>query len=247
METMRISSGHTASPWTRKSAGRAHQVNGFTLIEILTAILILSIVVSMVLGSFDGLFSDADHLNAGSDLFEMGNTALNRIVSDLSGLHVMPYPRYKPPDIDDEPELYRLVGEVRSAGGQSFSWLRFASLSHLPLNQTGREGIAQIVYYVQETEDAGYVLKRADALYPYPEFEESDDDPVVCEQLRDFRISFIDEEGDMFEEWSSENDDTEYATPRAVGIRLAVGEAEAPFVFRTQVTLPVYRYQPVKR
>jgi general secretion pathway protein J len=134
-----------------------------------------------------------------------------------------------------------------SLGGKSFSWIRFTSLAHLPLNQVSREGIAQMVYYVQEDEASGYILKRSDNLYPYPEFEESDDDPVVCEQLQEFKLIFFDEAGRELESWDSEDDDTEYGTPRAVGIRLSVGETDAPFLFRTQVMLPVYRYQPVKR
>ena len=233
--------------WTKPRIRRIPSDGGFTLIEILTAIFILSIVVSLVLGSFDGIFSSADHINISTDLFEMGNSALNRVVSDLSALHAMSYPRYKPPDIDDDPELYRVVAETRSTGGESFTWLRFSSLAHLPLNQDNREGIAQIVYYVQETDDNGFILKRSDALYPYPDFEESEDDPVVCEQLREFKMTFFDDEGLERDEWDSESDDTEYSTPRAVGIRLSVGDEAAPFVFRTQVVLPVYRYQPVRR
>jgi general secretion pathway protein J len=233
--------------WIRQRHCKRLPTAGFTLIEILTAIFILSIVVSLVLGSFDGIFSTADQINASTDYYEMGSSALIRIVSDLTALHVMRYPRYEPPDIDDAPEMYRFVGEERLVGGKSFSWIRFTSLAHLPLNQVSREGIAQMVYYVQEDEASGYILKRSDNLYPYPEFEESDDDPVVCEQLQEFKLIFFDEAGRELESWDSEDDDTEYGTPRAVGIRLSVGETDAPFLFRTQVMLPVYRYQPVKR
>ena len=233
--------------WTRRRLKKGCCKKGFTLIEILTAMFILTIVVSLVLGSFDGVFSSADHINASTDLFEMGNTALNRISADLSAFHAMPYPRYTPPDIDDDPELYRLVAEQRTVGGTSFTWFRFTSLAHLPLNQVSREGIAQIVYYVQESPENGFILKRSDTLYPYPEFEENQDDPVVCEQLREFKLVFFDDDNQALEEWDSEDDDLDFSTPRAVGIRLAVGEKEAPFVFQTQIVLPTYREQTEQR
>ncbi len=233
--------------WTKRLTIIQRSASGFTLIEILTAVFILSIVASLVLGSFDGIFSNADHINISTDQFEMGNNALERITLDLSALHAKPYPRYQPPDIDDEPELFHVIAEQRVIGGDTFSWIRFTSLAHLPFNQQGREGIAQLVYYVTSQSDGGYVLKRSDALYPYPEFEEDENDPVVCEQVQAFELTFYDHEGQESQDWDSEDDDTEYATPRAVGIRLAVGDKDAPYVFRTQITLPVYRYQPVKR
>ena len=221
---------------------------GFTLIEILLAISILAIVVSMVMVSFDNIFSNADHINIGSDILALGNNALDRITMDLNALYVMAYPRYTPPDFDDDPDIYRLVGQTRNLAGEVFGWLRFTSLAHLPFNQMISEGIAEIVYYVEQTEEGQFILRRSDTLFPYPEeFEESPDDPVVCEQVREFRLTFYDQEGDELEEWDTEEYDLEFGTPRAIGIKLTIGDEESSFVFSTQVALPVHRYRPIKR
>lgn len=221
---------------------------GFTLIEILVAMAILAIVVSLVLGSFDSIFSSADHINTGSDLHEMGNACVKRIISDLKSIHVASYPRYKPPDIDDEPEIYHVKGEILSVGGQSFSRLRFTSMAHLPLNQEVHEGIAEIVYYVRQTPENDFILRRADKLYPYPEeFEESETDPILCEQLRSFELVYFDPEGREYEEWDSESDDTAYGTPSIIGIKITVGTDETNYVFSSKIALPVHRYKPVKR
>jgi len=221
---------------------------GFTLIEILTAIFILAIVVSLVVTAFDGIFSNSDHINISSDLFEMGSASLDRMAADLKADHVMLYPRYQPPQImEDKPDIYRIKGETRNVGGHTFSWLRFTSMAHLPLNHDAKEGIAEIVYYVQQTPSDEYVIRRSDKLYPYPEFEESDDDPVLCEQVRGLTVTYFDAKGQEYEEWDSEDDDTEYGTPMAIGIKLALGDEAAPYIFSTQISLPVYRYKPVKR
>jgi general secretion pathway protein J len=221
--------------------------NGFTLLEILLAMFILTIVVSLVFGSFNSVFSSADQINASSDLVEMGNACLNRIKQDLEGLHVTLYPRYKPPDIDDEPELYRIQGREEMNGGNSFARLRFTSLGHLPLNQDSREGIAEIVYYVLADEADGYVIKRADHLYPYPEFEENPLDPTVCEQVRSFKLVYYDNEGRDHETWDSESDDNDFSTPKTIMIQLSVGEEDNIFTFSTEIALPVQRWQPVKK
>jgi general secretion pathway protein J len=221
---------------------------GFTLIEILTAIFILAIVVSLVLGAFDAIFSNADRVNVASDLNEMGAAALDRMSTDLKAIHVMPYPRYKPPQLlDDEPDIYRVEGKTSNVGGHTFAWLRFTSMAHLPLNHDADEGVAEIVYYVQETPGNDYIIRRADHLYPYPEFEERETDPELCEQVRDFTLTFFDADGTEYEEWDSESDDMEYGTPRAIKVKLALGDETAPDVFTTEIALPVYRYKPIKR
>jgi general secretion pathway protein J len=221
---------------------------GFTILEILTAIFILAIVVSLVLGAFDGIFSNAERVNAGSDLNEMGGGALDRMVKDLKAIHVMLYPRYKPPQLlDDDPDIYRVEGKTTDVGGHTFAWLRFTSMAHLPLNHVADEGVAEIVYYVQETPENDYIIRRADHLYPYPEFEERETDPELSEQVREFTLTYFDAEGKEYEEWDSESDDMEYGTPRAIKIKLALGDESAPDIFTTEIVLPVYRYRPTKR
>jgi general secretion pathway protein J len=231
--------------FVHKSAGSGR---GFTLIEIMVAIFILAVVVSLMLTAFDGIFANADHINISSDLFEMGSSCLDRMASDLKAFHVMPYPRYRPPDImDEKTDIYTVTGENRSVGGQAFAWLRFTSMAHLPLNHDAREGIAQIVYYVQQTRDDTFVIRRTDDLYPFPEFEERDTDPVMCEQVLGFTLTYFDAKGREYDEWDSQEDDMEYGTPRAIGIKLILGDEAAPYTFSTQIALPVYRYKPVKR
>ena len=222
----------------------AGRKSGFTLLEILMAMFILTIVVSLVFGSFDSVFSSAGYMKASSDLVEMGSACLNRMEQDLQGVHVLLYPRYKPPDIDEAPEIYRVEGREEMSGGSTFAKLRFSSLDHLPINGDTREGIAEIVYYVLQTDTDGYVIKRADHLYPYPDFEENPLDPTLCEQVRAFKILYFDDEGQEHEAWDSESGDNNYSTPKTVLIQLSLGSEDNNFTFSTEIALPVQRPQP---
>lgn len=227
----------------------SHVPRGFTLIEIMIAMFILAVVISLVFGSLDGVLGSADHVNAQSDLLEMGQSCMDRITADLNALHIMNYPRYQPPDINDDKQeaLYRIEGEAVSMGGHDFAKLRFTSLAHLPLDHVAREGIAEIVYYMLESEGGGYTLHRKDTLYPYPEFEEDENDPIACEQVQTFEVVYFDHEGRETEDWDSQSDDVEYATPVAIAIKLAVGDEQAPMVLNTRIALPVHRYKELKR
>lgn len=226
---------------TASMKNRWRHPQGFTLLEILVALFILATIITLIFGSFEGVFVNADHINAASDLFEMGTTCMSRMTADLEALHIMNYPRYRPPDIDDDPEIYHIEGTLDPIGGETFSRLRFASLAHLPLNQDHRQGIAQIIYYVQSEGRNGNVLRRADDLYPYPQFEPRPSDPVLCEKVLSFQLIYHSIDGDEEEEWDSESDDVGYATPRSIGIKLSLGDEEHSFEFKTEVTLQLYR------
>jgi general secretion pathway protein J len=222
--------------------------DGFTLLEILIAMFILTIVVSLVFGSFSAIFSSADRINLSSDTQEMGIACLDRIGRDLKALYITQAPRYKPPQLDSPLDLHRFVAEEQSEGGETFTQLRFTSLAHISLNQDPIEGVAEIVYYVQSVQGLGFVLRRSDKLYPYPEkFEPSATDPILCENIRAFELLFFDEKEHENKKWNSESDDYSYGTPRGVRVKLIIGSETQTLTLTTELALPTYRYQPVKK
>ncbi|MBW1699093.1 MAG: prepilin-type N-terminal cleavage/methylation domain-containing protein [Deltaproteobacteria bacterium] len=214
---------------------------GFTLLEILVAIFIFSIVVTIVFGSYNSIFSNAEAISKSTVAYEMGKNCLYRMGLDFHNIYVTHLPEYRPPDIDDPPDPYRVVGDTSEAGDRIFGRIRFTSLSHLPLNKDSHDGIAEIVYYVQTTKDQDHVLRRRDNLYPYPAFKENGEDPVLCRNVLSLRFKYYDAEGEEFDTWDSEDSRYHYSTPRVIGIQLTFGDAESPLYFETKVLLPVFR------
>ena len=124
---------------------------GFTLMEILVALAIFSIIMTTIFGSFHSVFNTAGPL--GEDLNEMAKNCLDRMVLDLQSIHVSLPPEYRPPDMNDPPDPYRISGEAVPVENASFGRLRFAGLAHVPLGKTRQDGIAEIIYYVQLSND----------------------------------------------------------------------------------------------
>ena len=210
-------------------------MSGFTLIEILLAFLILGIVLTTVLASFNAVFSTTEALNDSSRYFDMAKSCLGRMTLDLQAIYVRQPPLYKKPEFDDPPDLFRLVGSTAEVGGTSFAKIRFASSAHIRLEKSRRDGIAEIVYYVHAKEDGGMVLKRADHLYPYPEFEEKGTDPVLCNSLKSLIFKYYDADGSEYDDWNSDSDEYGYATPTAIRIQLEIGTATTSYAFETTV------------
>lgn len=228
---------------------------GFTLLEVLVAIFIFSVVAATIYGSFNAVASKNHAITRGMDVYETAQTALNRMAMDLKTIHLDLRPLHKKPEFSDPPDPYRFVGEEHFAGTQSFPRLRFASTSHLPMGEDRLNGIAEIIYYVENRGEAGevdYVLKRADHIYPYDQtdqkhqtgremFEESESDPVLCESVSEFRMTYHDQGGEAHDQWDSESDFYKYGTPRAVDIELKLERQSQVYSFRTRVELPVFR------
>ena len=218
-----------------------HPAAGFTLMEILLAFLILGILITAILGSFNAVFSTTDTLKNSGQYFEMAKNCLNRMTLDLEGFFITQPPLYKKREFDDPPDPYRIVGGNSDVNGTGFANLRFTSSAHIPLNNDNRAGIAEIVYYVQAKNDGQLVLKRADHLYPYPPFEESSADPVLCQDVKSLAFKYYNAEGEASEAWDSDSEQNGYATPTAVGIQLELGTESKSYTFETTVQLAVYR------
>ena len=224
-----------------KNSGSPHLGSGFTLLEILIAIFIFSIVVTTILTSYNSVFTGAAAIDKGITSYEMAKNCLDRMIFDLKSVYVAMPPQYTPPGFDDPPDLYRINADTVYIKNTAFPRLRFASLAHMAFRGRIEEGIAEIVYYVQETEDRGYVLRRADSLYPYQPFEEKNSDPVLCEGLKSLVFKFYDQKGTEYDLWDSDAEDFGFATPISIGIKLELGEDSDSQLFETMVTFPVQR------
>jgi len=235
------SSQHLAPRNPQPATRNRPPISGFTLMEILLAFLILAIVMSTILGSFNAVFSTTDTLENSGKYYDMAKNSLNRMTLDLDALYVTQPPFYKKPEFDADPDPSRIVGSTGDIGGTGFALLRFTSSAHVPMDKSNRGGIVELVYYIQEKTDGQLVLKRSDRLYPYPPFEESVNDPILCRYVKSLAFKFYDTEGEEFEEWNSDEKDYDHATPAAIGIQLEIGNDSESYAFETTVRLAVHR------
>jgi general secretion pathway protein J len=214
---------------------------GFTLLEIMIAIVIFAIIVTTIFASFNSLLSGNETADQGTAPYEMAKNCLYRMIIDLESVHLTLPPEYSPPVLGKPPERYRIVGEISDIQGVSFPRIRFTSLAHIAFGGKTEKGIAEIVYYVQSSGDGSYVLKRADKLYPYGTFEEKAGDPVLCTDLKSLTFKYYDQDGTAYDLWDSDDEDYGYSTPKSIDINLELAEGSNSLRFKTKVTLPLYR------
>ncbi len=213
---------------------------GFTLIEILIAIFIFSIIITTIFSSFNAILGGSGSIAEELTTCDMAKNCLNRIITDLKSIHVY-FSGDTSLNSDGLIGAYRIVGENTDVGSREFSKLRFTSLAHINLEHDMRYGIAEIIYYVQETDKDNYVIRRSDSLYPYKFFKKKDSDPLLCKRVKSLEFKYYSYDGNEYDFWDSQSDEFRHSTPRAIGIKLEAGDEPNSILLEAMVTIPVYR------
>jgi general secretion pathway protein J len=210
---------------------------GFTLIEILIAVLILGIVLSTIYAAYTGTIRLIHETETDTERYSMARTALDRIARDLES--TAPWGK-----------AYYFKAEPYNLGDRSFTRLIFRSSAHIAFSPDEEipAGIAVIEYGVEEgTDKEGYSLLRSDSLFRDPGKEEAPSGGFpLCDRIETLTYRFYDVDGKDYEDWDSNGDEQakKGKAPVMVEIRLGlVNEAdrEHPHPFMTRVRLPLNR------
>ena len=217
---------------------------GFTLAEVLIAIAIFALLVSIVMGSFGGVFSHTEALGIQRANNAMARSCLMRMATDLGSLYVEQAPFFTPPEMSDPPGIYRFLAGRSSDSIEADVLLQFASRAHVDFGDHKQQGIAVIRYYMEPAGDRDrtlFRLRRYDTVIYGDDLPEAEGDPILCDNVLSLTFECLDEDGEAVEEWDSASEARGYATPRAVRIRLELFAPEGPAVYQTVVALPLWR------
>jgi general secretion pathway protein J len=212
---------------------------GFTLLEIMLAMLVLGVVVSMVSLSLSGSIRAVEATLSKGDVYYRAQVALDRLSEDLASAVL--------------PAQVEFIGTAGSDAGEGE--LSFASFAHLVFNEkNGQQGMGIIDYSViADEENPGQLfLVRSDVLYrPAEDVDKKKKQDtgagfLLSDTLRSVHFSFFDHEGEEQESWDTTVEDGQDSTkrrlPAGVHCRLEYWlnqEDDSSIAFETTVMLPV--------
>ncbi len=210
---------------------------GFTLIEILIAITIFSIIMLTLFSSFRFFVTSASIIKKEVQQIEKTTLCFKQITTDLQMIFITQPPRYSKPVFDSEPDPYRFEGEE--------SEFSFASLCHVDYNNDLIEGVVRIVYYLRAGKNQNtFDLCRKQMLQPYSNIEKSCIDPVVTANVLSVEVSYLDHNGETHNSWNSDSSEVEYRFPVAINIMIEFfnnSQADTGRKVETSIFLPVSR------
>ncbi len=217
---------------------------GFTLLEILLAFFIFSIVLTTLYTAYTGTFRNIDQAESQSDAYQMARIALERMIEDLESTYVSP-PVEDQESVEEGFWSTEFVGESDEIDGRSADTLRFFSTAHLVFDEEDKEaGIAQITYYVKAREgedEAGFDLYRSDRSELEQE-KEKDGGLILCEGVHAIDLIYYDDKEQAYESWDSSEVEKKGRLPIRISIVLEFvnkTNSEAPLKFVTGVALPM--------
>jgi len=214
---------------------------GFTLIEILIAVLILGFLMTTLFTSFQSFIFSSTKVSQAIETQEQELALLGLLERDLFSLHITLSPRYQKPEAPESQDPFRFQGIEESVSGVLVSRLGFTSLNHLSLGKDHIPGVARIVYYAKPNKDNGIDLCRSDSLRPFEEPEESSCDPVLMRNISGFDVSYADEEGTEVTTWDSDSTAVRYGVPVSVKFKITINKGSDARILETEIALPLKR------
>lgn len=186
---------------------------GFTLAEILVAIAIFGVVISLTYGTYNLTFKTINSARSHTQYGERARVVLDRFIEDLESFH--------------KGTTGYLTGELVNFGEARGDSLSFSSRAHVILNRKEEPvGFSLISYRVEEDEKTGFlILYRSDIPYR-PGVSDGDSKGfLLCDNLRDVRFTYLDEDGDESDSWDNSGN-TQSKLPLVVKMRLGFGSSE---------------------
>ncbi|MBG0778910.1 prepilin-type N-terminal cleavage/methylation domain-containing protein [Desulfotignum phosphitoxidans] len=215
-------------------------IKGFTLLEILVAMVIFSVTMMILFSSVKTFLHSADQVKSELSVDGRFSTGLQIMAADLEQIFILQPPRYRRPGFNDDPDLYRFTGTDELVDGTLFSRLMFASTHHLNLGQDTRRGVARITYYVHAQGDF-FNLHRSDRLFPYETEINPCTDPILASHIHGFTLTFVDRQGEEYDTWDSDAESFEFTLPARVIISLQLAPEPSGRQIDTGIALPVSR------
>lgn len=211
---------------------RQRNPRGFTLIEILIAILIMGMVLTTVYAAYSGTMTLVQEMENENNVYKMARVTMDRIICDLSS-------------VQSFGGAFELRSDKESRNNREWGSLYFRSAGHLAFSETVVDGgDAQIGYFAEEDTGGGYSLRRSDRLnYQGTKEKSKSSSYLICRNIDSLIFKFYDVKGNEYDSWDSSSSRSEQKNkaPAAIKIQLNIanfGNKEAPYKFMTKIFLP---------
>ena len=211
--------------------GRRDTAAGFTLMEVLIAVSIVSIIGTLVYGSFARTFEARDLVNRVQERYHSVRLALERMSLEINMAFV--YDCRERNSLMGDPKL-RSMFTVEQEG--KVDRMQFTSFSHLRLHRDSHESDQNLLTYYGEDdpqEPSRTNLMRREKLRFDGEPDEGGEAQVMCENIEGLDLEAWDDvKGEWVEEWDCQQIERLNTMPKMIKITLTVKDEagkELPF------------------
>lgn len=210
---------------------RPTQPHGFTLLELLIAISIFGMVIGIAYSSYNASFSIINTTEKSAKTYAKARTAMERIMGDLESLYI------------GNDLLFQ--GSSENISGHRADTLLFTSTSFIQLHPEEMPSGHLLIHYTVEEDPDGVSLLLYRSQYSPQADEETIKDSrlLLCDNLLEVALTYLDKDGDERENWGEDEDDKDTsALPSLIRISLRFNDSkndEPGTLFTSALTLPM--------
>jgi len=156
--------------------------SGFTLMEILIAVVILGLIMATILGTFTGIIRSSRMAEKRAELYQTGRAVMDLLSTDIRGLFKQP---------GDEKE-YFFMGINETIDDQAMSGMDFITTNSLVIERQKNPFLSEVGYRMKKnTGEELYTLWRRTQSPPGIPYEGGGKEVPVCRIIEKFRLEFV--------------------------------------------------------
>lgn len=204
---------------------------GFTLLEILIAITIFSVVIGLAYSSYNASFHIIGSAESQAETYSKARITMERIRGDLESF----YP--------GEEILFKGINVT--LGNYRADTLQFLSTAHIKLHAESEPlGPVLIQYFVREDPDADSLLlfRSAQTVTEVMEKEDTEENGLLlCDNLLEVAFDYQNEDGENVANWGEdEEDNRDTILPDMITISLRFNDTDRDtgILFQTGIRMP---------
>lgn len=209
---------------------------GLTLIEVIVALGIMSLISVVIYGAFDGMAKTRTGLEKLGDRYQQGRAAVTRISRELQSAFIS---LHEPLDAQLTTRKTAFVGSSDRPADR----VDFTSFSHLRVNaETHESDQNELSYFGSPSPNGGVDLVRRESKYIDADPQHGGVIQVLAEDIQLFKLEYLDSvTGQWNTSWDTGQMDLKsLRLPAQVRVELVLNRANGPAIpFITKVSLPM--------
>jgi len=177
-------------------------IEGFTLVELLMAIFLMAIIMTIVSATFFRSHEVIDIVRKQGEVYQMARTCMDRMLRDVTCAYVPAAFTAEPGFTKQEIAQYRFIGRHDKDGTLDKDSIYFTTTSDLGLGGH-KDMITEVDYYLKEVEQGKgvyYLMRREDAK-PHQDITTRGTEMELAEDVTALNIVYLDKTGTESEDW----------------------------------------------
>jgi general secretion pathway protein J len=220
----------------RKSSPLSLQNKGFTLLELLLAIAITAVIITIVNFAFFQSNKNIEAVRSQREAYQSVRIAMDRIIKDLTCAYI-PSPSLRPTMTLEDMSMYRFVGANDESDSTDKDTISITTTTDIGFSKVPG-GVCEVAYYLKLMENKKdiYTLMRREDPTPHYGPSKAGSEMELAEDVLGMNIIYIDDSNQEAKEWDLSK---KLALPKQVKVTLTFEAGKEKLTFTGTAALPL--------